>query len=130
MNVTSEDLCNRRPVWEALSELFLDTELQPADFQRLGRTLAASSYKLDEIEEILYGEVYPVCIWNLRCVAGEWAGFDSDSLQEAILNYQRSWFKVPRFLQMGHWMIRKPWREIVEVFQTYRNRGEDIPDFS
>lgn len=120
MNTANEDVRNRRPVWEALSELFLDTELQPVDFDRLGRALAASAYTLDGIEEILYGEVYPICIWNLRCVAGEWAGFDSDSLQEAILYYQRSWLKIPRFLQMGHWMIRKPWREIVEVFQTCR----------
>ena len=120
MKAAIEDVANRRPVWEALSELFLDTELQPADFQRLGRTLAASPYTLDEIEGILYDEVYPICIWNLRSVAGEWARFDSAWLREAILKGQRSRLKIPRFLQMGHWMIREPWQTIKDVFQERR----------
>jgi hypothetical protein len=121
MILAIEELANRRPVWEALSELFLDTELQPEDFQSLGRILAASPYTLDEIEDILYGEVYPICIWNLLSVAGEWAGFDIDCLQEAIQKRQRSWLKLPRFLQMGHWLIREPWQKIKQVIQECRS---------
>jgi hypothetical protein len=40
MKTAIEDLSHRPPVWKALSELFLDLELEPADFERLGRTLA------------------------------------------------------------------------------------------
>src|SRR5437870_3451900 len=36
------DLQHRRPVWEALSELFLDTELQDYDFGFIARILAES----------------------------------------------------------------------------------------
>jgi hypothetical protein len=42
MKAAIEDIRDRRPVWDALSELFLDTELEPTDFQRLGRILASS----------------------------------------------------------------------------------------
>src|SRR5262245_28825424 len=105
MKPASEDVANRAPVWDALSEMFLDTELQPADLERLGRQLAASPYTLDELNAILFDEVYPVCIGNLHSVAGEWAGFDSAWLQTAILKHGQSWLRVPRWLQTKHWMI-------------------------
>ena len=123
MKAATEDISQRRPVWEALSELFLDTELQLDDLQRLGSSLAASPYTLEEIEAILYDEVYPVCIWNLRCVAGEWAGFNGDALQEAILNNQRSFIRIPRWLQTGRWMVRGPWKNIKQVVQLRREES-------
>jgi len=64
------------PVWEALSDFFLDTELQEADYQRIASVLTCSSYTIAEIEEILRYEVYPALRWNLLAIAGEWAGFD------------------------------------------------------
>src|SRR5437870_2125691 len=87
---------------------------------RHGKTLGASPYTLDEIERILYREIYPICIWNLRCIAGEWAGFDIDWLQEAILKRESFCMRIPRFLQMGHWMIREPWQKTKEIFQERR----------
>jgi len=121
MKPASDDLDNRRPVWDALSELFLDVELLPDDFQRLGKNLSASPYAINEFEKILYGEVYPVCIWNLLDIAGVWQGFDTDSLQEAILNHNRSWLKIPRFVRVGRWMIRKEWSKTKEVIHEHRN---------
>ena len=120
MKTASEDIGNRLPVWEALSDLFLDTELQPTDLEHMGRILAESPYTFDEIETILYSEVYPVCIWNRRSVAGEWAGFDRSWLQEAILRHQESWIKIPRCLQMGHWMIREHWQIVKKELEDRR----------
>ena len=57
----SEDLERRRPAWEALSDLFLDTELQDADLPYIARVIVASGYAEAEVEQILYREVYPVC---------------------------------------------------------------------
>jgi hypothetical protein len=125
MKPAIEDLPNRRPVWGALSEMFLDNELESADIQCLGQFLADSPYTLEELEEILYSEVYPFCIWNLRTVAGEWAGFDIDCLQALILKREHSWLRIPRFLQMGHWMIRKPWRDVKQVLQELRRRAHE-----
>lgn len=122
MMAASQDLANRTPVWDALSELFLDTELQPEELERIGRTLATSPYSIEELDAILFDEVYPVCIWNLRTVAGEWAGFDSESLHTAILNHLRAWVRIPRWLQTGHWMIREPWTKVKDNFM--RNRSD------
>jgi hypothetical protein len=116
----NEDLVNRAPVWDALSELFLDTELELHHLERISSTLAASPYSAVEIESILYDEVYPVCIWNLRTVAGEWNGFDSELLHKAILNTLRAWPRLPRWMQMGHWMIRQPWEQVKGHFVRYR----------
>ncbi len=116
------DLAGRRTVWLALSDLFLDTDV---NLFREGdiRTLAASPYSLDELDAILREEVYPACSFNLTLVAGEWAGFDADWLERRILcggpppwSWRR---RLGRYLRLG-WTIpvRLPeewplWREDV-----------------
>lgn len=79
----NEELPSRRLVWECLSELFLDTEVA---IQYVAMTLAESPYSIDEIEAILLYEVGPHLFQNLECVAGEWAGFDSNWLEKEILS--------------------------------------------
>lgn len=79
-----DDLADRRPVWDALSDMFLDTDISLSREWRV-RVLAESPYSVDDLERILVDEVYPVCKYNLLCVAGEWTGFDLDWLEEQIL---------------------------------------------
>ena len=95
----------RRPVWEALSTLLLDTDVSLLRAYR-SNILAASPYSLDEIERILLEEVFPVCRWNLLGIAGEWAGFDTEWLEERILQ-RRS-----RFWSFGRIQVRcsREWR--------------------
>lgn len=102
-----DDLPRRRPVWLALSDLFLDTDvtlLQAAN----ARLLAASPYSLEELDTILREEVYPACAFNLREVAGEWAGFDADWLERRIRRGgapPRPWWRRwQRYLMLG-WTI-------------------------
>ena len=57
MHAASLELERRRPVWAALSDLFLDTELEAADHQRIAHVLAASGYPESELERILCREV-------------------------------------------------------------------------
>lgn len=101
------DLARRRPVWLALSDLFLDTDV---NLFREGntRTLAASPYSLEELDTILREEVYPACSFNLSQVAGEWAGFDADWLERRILRGgppPRSWWRrLGRYLTLG-WSV-------------------------
>jgi hypothetical protein len=79
----SEDIENRRPVWEALSDLFLDTDTSLSREWR-ARELSQSPYSIDELEEILVTEVYPAVRGNLFSIAGEWAGFDMEWLEGRI----------------------------------------------
>jgi len=78
--VDSEDLEKRRPVWLALSEFWLDTELLDDDLKRIASVLASSPYSIPELREIERFEVAPVLWGNLVQTAGEWAGWDPDGL--------------------------------------------------
>ena len=82
---SAADLTARRPVWVALSDLFLDTSLDATDLDRIATVLAASPYSLRELDDIFLWEVYPVLHWNLLSMAGEWAGFDGVWLEQQIL---------------------------------------------
>ena len=78
-------LAHRLPVWLALSELWLDTELDDGDIQRLAHVLAASGYSDAELSSIFLDELSPVVADNLLSVAGVWAGFDAAWLEAQIL---------------------------------------------
>jgi hypothetical protein len=98
-------VASRRPVWEALSSLFLDTDTSLSRQWR-AELLATSQYSVQEIETILLEEVYPVCSGNLFEIAGEWAGFDPEWLEQQILKRKRAspgW--LPR-LSVARWVMR------------------------
>jgi hypothetical protein len=106
-----EDLAAREPVWDALSTLFLDTDVSLSREWR-SEILAASPYTMQELEEILAEEISPVCSWNKISVAGEWAGFDPDWLREKVLrNYRTpSWLSRigrKRILRSQEWRETK-----------------------
>jgi hypothetical protein len=111
----------RRPVWEALSSLFLDTDTSLLS-TNVAEVLAASPYAISELTEILYDEVYPVCHWNLFAVAGVWSGIDQVWLEQRVMarrtrgGYRRHWhlfadFFVPRLL---------PWESVVRTVEELR----------
>lgn len=104
MKPAHEDLQNRKPVWEALSDLFLDTDTSLARSWRVG-ILAASPYSIEELQAILVDEVYPVCRSNLFSVAGEWAGFDPEWLESSIVRRLRSPFHRWRRFSLGRFTV-------------------------
>lgn len=74
----------RLSVWTTLSELFLDTELDEADFRRIAEVLRGSPYDLAMLENILRDEVAPAFGSNLLSVAGQWAPWTEDEVQEIM----------------------------------------------
>lgn len=74
----------RLTVWRALSELFLDTELDTTAYARIAQVVAASGYSPDELQTILWNELFPVLQDNLRSVAGEWSGWPDEWLVQHI----------------------------------------------
>lgn len=78
--MNSETLSARTPVWIILSEFFLDTEHSATEILGFGRALAQSPYSLEELRLIERYEVAPVLYLNLLSVAGQWAGFEQESL--------------------------------------------------
>ena len=89
MTFSDVQLASRRPVWSALSTLFLDTDTS-LDRPHRAEALARSPHSIAEIERILRDEVFPVCSWSGLSLAGEWAGFDEAWLEDRILASLRS----------------------------------------
>ena len=97
MKPAAQDVDARRPVWSALSDLYLDTSyrtfIRPA-----ARDLAATHYSIDDLREILLREVHPALARNLCATAGVWDRFDQTWLAERILATERlpSWWPRTR----------------------------------
>jgi hypothetical protein len=94
----------QRPVREALSTLFLDTDVTLLREYRV-HTLASSNFSLDEIEKILTQEVFPICRWNLLSIAREWARFALDWLERQILKPRSRFSRIgaSRMLRSTEW---------------------------
>jgi len=99
---------HRRPVWQALSDLFLDTDTSLARSWRVG-ILAASPYSIEELQDIRVDEVYHVCRSNCLWIAGEWAGFEPERLESRILDRLRSPFHRWRRLSLGRLTVHLSW---------------------
>lgn len=99
-------LARRHALWDALSELWLDNELQPRDIERIAGVIAASSYTLAQVHAIHDVEVAPVVSGNLTLVAGEWAAFDPAWLRERC-TLQARLRDVPGH-RLRAW-LRRPW---------------------
>ncbi len=128
--LSPRELLARTPVWEALAEFWLDTELTDSDFDHIARVIAASPYSLAEARAIHDYEVAPALSANLMSVAGEWAGFDSEWLharcrQQAAL--RRSWWyravirvRFPLF----RFFTAHCWRQVVPRVESLRGKPE------
>ncbi|HHW77269.1 MAG TPA: hypothetical protein GX399_09640 [Xanthomonadaceae bacterium] len=80
MMFDEQQLQKRQPIWAALSDLWLDTELTDLDLERIARVMADSGLSIEVLREIYLIEVAPVVSPNLLGVAGMWTGFDEQWL--------------------------------------------------
>ncbi len=90
---SAEEIDRRAPVWHALSELFLDTELDQSDLGVIAEKIRAAGFSADQAEEVLCREVAPVFWTNLLQVAGEWEPWSEQQVRELVCNrlQPRSW---------------------------------------
>ena len=112
------EVARRLPVWSALSELFLDTELQPRDYRYIRDALAASGYPEAELRRILRAEVLPVFGGNMLSIAGEWAGWSDEGIREEVLAYLRG-ERPARAGRLVAWWLRdyleREWARIADA---------------
>jgi hypothetical protein len=80
----TDEIERRLNIWQALSELFLDTEIDGATYQYIARTVVGSGYSRSTVKYILWQEVFPVLESNLREVAGVWEGYSRDWLRKNL----------------------------------------------
>jgi hypothetical protein len=100
----------RRPVWIAMADLFLDTDVR-IWYAHMARVLADSPFSLPELRQILDNEVTPALQGNLLDIAGEWAGFDNEWVVGEIrhglgqrhalrVNMDQAWAPVARLVEL------------------------------
>ncbi len=112
-----QDLENRRPVWIACSALFLDTELQDYTYQSIGQICRQSPYTCDELDAIMFNELWPAFSANLKSVAGEWAGWRPEFIEDQVLKaYKRRW-RLPPFLSPMYRSFRTDWAKVREFIE-------------
>ena len=87
MALTSAEIEQRFPVWEALSELFVDTALDENGLRSIARTLRAAGYPVATLESILRDEVLPVFCSNLLSMAGNWTGWPGELIKDLVLRH-------------------------------------------
>lgn len=124
MKSAAEDLERRRPVWSALSNLYLDSSY-PGEVRFVARQLAASAYAIEELRQILFDEVHPVLCGNLLAPVGVWDCFDQDELERRILLNRRR----PRWLRARGRCLRRyallQWRLLEPRIDKLRKANAD-----
>lgn len=118
-----DDLEQRRPVWTALSVLFLDTELTEADFEALATVLAESRYTNEELAAIYHAEVYPVCRSNICMDPGFWACFPDGWVEQAILSRGLDATRGSERFQRARGSITWGWGGLQQRFLLRRRRS-------
>ncbi len=119
--LAEDDLRDRQPVWLALSELWLDTELDARDEARIAEVLIASPYDLTTLREIYLYELAPVLGANLLAPAGVWTGFDPEWLYDrARRRASRRGWRYRGWMALGwaRWLMTNAcephWRQIAD----------------
>jgi hypothetical protein len=59
-----QDVEARRDVWDWLQMIYMDTDVGDL-VDRIAEACAKSPYAIDELEAILWNEVYPACRFNI-----------------------------------------------------------------
>jgi hypothetical protein len=120
--LSAEEIERRRPVWQAMSDLFLDTEVR-WDVPFVARACAECGYDDATLERIFWAEVFPEAIGNLRSVIGEWCLLELD---EAALIRRAGTSQKSRFLRrlFGADMVESEWQGVSAITQWLRPLDE------
>ncbi len=119
--MTKDELLRRRPVWDAMSDLFLDTETRWS-VPHVARRCAESGYDDEVLERVFWAEVFPEAIGNLTQVAGEWGML---KLEEQALINRANHGSIPWLSRRAHgWMVQDSWLAARKVTEWLRPMGD------
>ena len=124
--IIQQEINRRKPVWVAISEFYLDSELEEKDILRLAEILKESEYSIIELKRINYEEVAPVVSPNLMSSAGVWSGIDEVWLVTEILKKinrkkNKSIFNII-YKKYIDWMTNNYWNKIEKIM----NKSNEI----
>ena len=112
------DLEDRRPVWDVLQEIWMDTDVTIL-FPRIVDVCVTSKYSLSELESIFWNEVRPAVQFNLWLLpAPEWTGFDTNWLASRILKKHRYGRRLP--IKWLHPYSNRWWQKLRDAINARR----------
>ena len=98
-DLTEQEIIRRLPVWTALADFYLDTELRESDFRWIADQIRKAGYTLAEAAMMLKYEVGPACIWNgLTLPGGRWDLWLEEEVRQVVLTRlgkYRLWERIP-----------------------------------
>lgn len=106
-----------------LSDLFLDNELTSMEMDYMARSLEELNLPLSVLDSILRHDLFPILIFNLLCITGEWLGFDERILIEEVECQRKSPLRIlTGFVLYVGWlalggMVSSSWNQIRARFQ-------------
>ncbi|MFP2995652.1 hypothetical protein ABN763_07060 [Spongiivirga sp. MCCC 1A20706] len=111
----------REQLWIALSNFYLDNELDDYHYRQVAAICNEYNFSFDEAKNIDKTEVFPTLYSNLLSIAGIWDGFDEDWLVEQCsrnqLQKDRVIFKcksIIKTLLAGHF-FKENWKNFDRV---------------
>lgn len=111
--MTHAELALRKPLWEAMADLFLDAEVR-FSVPFVARRCVESGYDDEALERIFWAEVFPEALPNLQSPAGEWMALNLD--EAALIKRANAGSAVPWLKRRAHgWMVQAPWLAVREV---------------
>ncbi|MDP3498974.1 MAG: hypothetical protein Q8S33_01525 [Myxococcales bacterium] len=117
-----DQLVQRRLLWSAMSDFFLDTEVRWS-VPFVGKVCAESGLDDDTLSSIFWCEVFPLAISNLHDIAGEWAMLQ---LPEDELLARAHAPTRDRVLELGSvWMVKAEWEAALVVCRRLRTEPRD-----
>jgi len=121
---------SREDVWLALSELWLDNQLDQHDHRHIAAVLHASVLPLTELQAIYLEEVAPLLWGNHWVTAGVWSGFDPVWLSAGCrVNQAR---RASRWHRWRCRLLRKPmtyaaepeWRQVLLCLRELQGEAQ------
>lgn len=104
----------------AISDLFLDTELQDFNYQSIALRLRKTGFSVDELDRIYTEEVAPALYNNLNATAGVWTAFDPVWLDEKI-DRNKGWIRLLKKSHLAwHWYEKWITRDTIADWNRVR----------
>ena len=122
----ADELERRKPVWTAMSTLWLDTEISDIEIARIADTLIASGYPRAQLDDILLYEIAPVVGSNLLAPAGVWEGFDTAWLHQQArrrADHRSPWLRFWMWTPIGRalltYAMKSEWQAVLRIVDQH-----------
>lgn len=92
-----------------LSDLFLDNELTSMEMDYMAKSLEELNLPLSVLDSILRHDLFPILIFNLMSITGEWLGFECQ--RKSPLRILTGFVLYVGWLALGG-MVTPSWNQI------------------